>query len=356
MTELLLIRHAVNDYVKTHRLAGWTPGVHLNDDGRAQAAALGLRLAEKTIHAIYSSPLERTIETAQAVIVHHPDLTVQLLEGVGEVRYGDWTGEEIRKLAQRKMWRVIQGNPSRASFPNGEAMRDVQLRAVNALEKLVIKHPRETVAVVSHSDVIKMILAHYMGMHLDLFQRIDVAPASLSIISMSGGRPFIHQVNETSYLPKPLKHHAPAFDEAYEQKKAVHSVTVDAVGEPRSRTFYVQATRETGEVATVLIEKTQALLLAEQIEALFKQHPDLATLRTAEVPTLQNPEPVLFRAGKFELHYNVEIGLVSVNIIEMLGVDQATPEVLNLWASVPELRTLAEHAQQVARSGAASQP
>src|SRR5258708_19702666 len=122
MTQLLLIRDGVNDYVKTNRLAGWTPGVHLNEEGLAQAAALGLRLASARIHAIYSSPLERTVETAQAVLAHHPDLTLQLLEDVGEVRYGDWTGQEIRKLAQRKMWRIIQHFPTPAYFPNAETM------------------------------------------------------------------------------------------------------------------------------------------------------------------------------------------------------------------------------------------
>src|SRR5204862_5927775 len=99
MTEFLLIRHAGNDFVKTNRLAGWTPEVHLNEEGRAQAAALGVRLATKHIDALYSSPLERTVETAQAVVEHHPELTLQLLEEIGEVRYGDWTGMEIRKLA-----------------------------------------------------------------------------------------------------------------------------------------------------------------------------------------------------------------------------------------------------------------
>jgi probable phosphomutase (TIGR03848 family) len=223
MTEFLLIRHAVNDFVKTNRLAGWTPEVHLNEEGHAQAAALGLRLASKRIDVIYSSPLERTVETAQAVIEHHPDLQLQLLEDIGEVKYGDWTGMEIRKLAQRKMWRVIQVFPSRAAFPNGETMRGAQMRIVNALEALAAKHPRETVAVVTHADLIKMVLAHYLGMHLDLFQRIDVSPASLSIIHFSAGRPTIAQINETSYLPKPQKKKAPAFEQAYNDKKAVQS-------------------------------------------------------------------------------------------------------------------------------------
>src|SRR5260221_788503 len=250
MTQILLIRHAVNDYVKTNRLAGWTPGVHLNEEGRAQAVALGERLAKAHIDAIYSSPLERTVETAQAVLAHHPDLKLQLLEDVGEVRYGDWTGAEIRKLAQRKMWRVIQTNPSRASFPNGEAMRDVQLRAVNALEKLVLNHPRETVAVVSHSDVIKMILAHYLGIHLDLFQRLEISPASLSVIMLGGYRPGIIQINEHNYLPRPFRGQATGFNEDYEAKRPVRWITVDTVGEPGARTFYLQARREAGDLVT----------------------------------------------------------------------------------------------------------
>ncbi len=240
MTQILLIRHAVNDYVKTNRLAGWTPGVHLNDEGRAQAAALGQRLAEAKIDAIYASPLERTVETAQAVLEHHPDLTLQTLDTIGEVRYGDWTGGEIRKLAQRKMWRVFQTNPSRASFPNGEAMRDAQLRAVNAIEQLVRKHPRETVAVVSHSDIIKMILAHYLGIHLDLFQRIEVSPASLSIISLGGFRPAIIQINEASYLPKPKKGKAIGFNEDYGSRRrtgVAHILFAGAARSRRSRKF-----------------------------------------------------------------------------------------------------------------------
>ena len=201
MTTFLLIRHAVNDWVKTGKLAGWTPGVHLNEDGQAQAAALGQRLADRPLKAIYASPLERTMETAQAIAAHHDGLAVQSLEAVGEVRYGRWQGEEVKKLVARKMWQVIQYVPSRASFPEGETMRRVQLRAVDALETLAERHPRQMIAVVSHSDVIKMILAHYLGMHLDLFQRIVVSPASLSVVELGYGRPFVALVNDTSHNP-----------------------------------------------------------------------------------------------------------------------------------------------------------
>jgi probable phosphomutase (TIGR03848 family) len=167
MTHILLIRHAVNDFVKTGKLAGWTPGVHLNDEGKAQAEALGKRLADTPIKHLYSSPLERTMETAEAIRQHHPKLEILQQEGIGEVRYGDWEGQEISKLTARKMWHVVQEYPSRASFPNGETMRGVQERAVNAIEDLAAAHPHELVAVVSHADLIKMVLAHFLGMHMD---------------------------------------------------------------------------------------------------------------------------------------------------------------------------------------------
>lgn len=199
MTTIFLIRHAVNDWVKTGKLAGWTPEVHLNEDGKQQAAALGARLASHPIKAIYSSPLERTMETAEAVAGHHPGLAVQQFSGIGEVGFGDWQGEEISRLSKRKMWHVIQYTPSRAYFPNGETIRAAQARAVDALESLLPVHPREVVAVVSHSDIIKLILAHFLGMHLDLFQRIVVSPASLSVLELGHGRPFVALMNDTSH-------------------------------------------------------------------------------------------------------------------------------------------------------------
>lgn len=200
MTHILLIRHAVNDFVKTGKLAGWTPGVHLNDEGKAQAEALGKRLADAPIKHLYASPLERTMETAAAVQQHHPNLQIIQNEQIGEVRYGDWEGMEISKLSGRKMWHMVQHYPSRASFPNGETMRGVQDRAVNAIEELVARHPRDLVAVVSHADLIKMVLAHYLGMHLDEFQRIVVSPASISSLMLGFGRPYIGTMNDMAHI------------------------------------------------------------------------------------------------------------------------------------------------------------
>ncbi|MCS7071416.1 MAG: MSMEG_4193 family putative phosphomutase, partial [Anaerolinea sp.] len=200
MTQLLLIRHAVNDYVKTGKLAGWTPGVHLNEEGVAQAAALGQRLADVPIDALYASPLERTMETAQAIQQHHAHLTIVQSDEIGEVRYGDWEGLAIALLQTRKMWHLVQEYPSRAYFPNGETMREVQLRAVNAVERIAAGHPRQLVAIVTHADLIKMILAHYLGMHLDNFQRIVVSPASITTLMLGYGRPYVLGMNDTAHI------------------------------------------------------------------------------------------------------------------------------------------------------------
>jgi probable phosphoglycerate mutase len=200
MTEFLLIRHAVNDWVKTGRLAGWTPGVHLNEEGLAQAAALGERLAQTTLAALYASPLERTVETAEAIAKHHPNLAIQRLEAVGEVRYGEWQGEKLSKLRHEALWQTVQIYPSRAHFPGGEAIRQAQARAVDALETLVARHPNQRIAVVSHSDMIKLIIAHYLGMHVDFYQRLEISPASLSILWLGTDRPTVVRVNDTTHL------------------------------------------------------------------------------------------------------------------------------------------------------------
>ncbi len=201
MTEFLLIRHGANDYTRTHRLAGWTPGVHLNAHGQAQAAAIGQRLAATRIDALYASPLDRTVETAQAILAHHPALSLNLLEAIGEVKCGDWQGQELGKLARRKVWRTVQMAPSRFQFPGGETFRSAQQRAVDALELLRERHARQTVAVVSHSDIIKLVVAHYIGLPLDLFQRIEISTASLTVLACNAQFTVIKQINETAYLP-----------------------------------------------------------------------------------------------------------------------------------------------------------
>ncbi len=203
MTRILLVRHAVNDFVKTGRLAGWTPGVHLNEEGLAQAAATGKRLEDVPITAIYASPLERTVETAEAILKYHPALNLQIEEKIGELRYGKWEGGELRKLSQKRRWHTVQHYPSRMKFPHGETIRAAQARAVDVMEQLVERHENGTVVVVSHSDIIKLILAHYLGMHLDMYQRLNISPASISVLLLAENRPTVDVMNDTSHLPKP---------------------------------------------------------------------------------------------------------------------------------------------------------
>lgn len=201
MTQLLLIRHAVNEWLGENRLAGWTPGVHLNDQGRRQAEALAQRLANVELKAVYSSPLERTTETAEIIARPH-SLPVQIREGVGEARYGEWTGEKLEDLAETDLWPVVQFHPSGARFPGGEALREMQARAVAEIDAICDAHPEDTIAVVSHSDVIKAAIAHYAGMHLDLFQRLVISPASLSVLVFGKMGPRVVQLNDTSHVPE----------------------------------------------------------------------------------------------------------------------------------------------------------
>lgn len=205
MTTILLVRHAQNDWVDKNRLAGWTSGVHLNDVGVQQAAQLGERLAHLPIAAIYSSPLERCVESAEYIATHH-HLTLIPQDEIGEVRYGKWEGKKIAKLAKKPEWHAVQFFPSRFGFPGGETMRGVQARAVNALEQIAATHKEEMVVVVSHADVIKLVLAHYLGMHIDLFQRIGLAPASVSVVHLADkGWVHIGRINDTGPIqaPKP---------------------------------------------------------------------------------------------------------------------------------------------------------
>ena len=199
MMNLLLIRHALNDWVGK-RLAGWTPGVHLNDEGRAQAAALAQHLAEVPLAAIYSSPLERTLETAQPLAEAH-GLAVQVREGLGETRYGGWTGRTLKELREEKLWPVVQVYPGGARFPGGESLREVQARMVAELDAIRDAHPGQTVVVVSHSDPIKLAVAHYAGLPLDLFQRLTISPASVTAFAFTRFGPRLVCLNHTDDLP-----------------------------------------------------------------------------------------------------------------------------------------------------------
>jgi probable phosphomutase (TIGR03848 family) len=194
MRLLLLMRHAVTEHTGA-RLSGWTPGVHLSEAGRQQATALAERLEPVPIDAVYASPLERCQETA-AVLADAKGLKVQTLEDVGEVRYGDWTGRALKELAREPLWKLVQATPSAARFPDGESLFEMQARAVLAVERLREAHPGQTVSVCSHGDVIKAVACHYLGMHLDLFQRVVVSPASVTAFAFAPA-PYLVRLNDT---------------------------------------------------------------------------------------------------------------------------------------------------------------
>ena len=200
MTTVLLVRHGRTTANSSGVLAGWTGGVGLDDRGKEQVQALSLRLQRVPLATVISSPLQRCQETAQALVDDREGVFVQSDDRLGEVRYGDWTGQALKTLAKDPLWKAVQSHPSSVTFPgkDGEAMAAMQSRAVAAVRQW--NHdlgPDATYVVVSHGDVIKAVLADALGLHLDQFQRIVVDPASLSVVRYSPLRPFVERMNDS---------------------------------------------------------------------------------------------------------------------------------------------------------------
>ena len=195
MTTVLLVRHGLT-HLTGPILSGWTPGLHLDERGTDQAARLAERLRSLPLAAIVTSPLERCTDTV-APIADGRALEPVVDERLGEARYGDWTGQEIRTLVRDPLWKVVQAQPSAVTFPNGEAMRDVQGRALAAVRDWNERLGADaTWLACSHADVIKSIVADALGLHLDQFQRIAIAPASLTVIRYAGLRSMVLRVND----------------------------------------------------------------------------------------------------------------------------------------------------------------
>jgi probable phosphoglycerate mutase len=184
MPVFLLIRHGENDYVKKGRLAGRLPGVHLNEKGRAQAQAVADKLAGAPVKAVYSSPLERTMETAEP-IAKALDLPVIERPGLMETNVGEWQDKKVKGLSRLKLWRVVQARPSLWQFPGGESFAECQHRIQQELEELASQHEdKDLVVCVSHSDPIKLAVAFYIGLPLDMFQRLTVSPVSITALQI----------------------------------------------------------------------------------------------------------------------------------------------------------------------------
>lgn len=201
MATVVLLRHGRTTANATGVLAGRQSGVRLDDTGRQQAERAAARLSKIPLAALVTSPLVRCRETAAAVAAAQATpVSVGQDRGLIECDYGDWQGRPLKELAKEKLWSVVQQQPSAAAFPGGESMRGMQSRVVDAIRRHdaaveAEQGPGAVWVAVSHGDLIKAILADALGMHLDLFQRIQVDPASLSIIRFTPGRPFVLATN-----------------------------------------------------------------------------------------------------------------------------------------------------------------
>ena len=201
MATVILVRHGRTTANASGVLAGRTAGVKLDQIGRGQAASTGARLAAVPLVGVVSSPLERCRQTSRAILEHQTGLPARSIEkGITECDYGEWQGRKLGELAKEDLWSVVQTQPSAAIFPGGESLQAMQARSVAAIRRLdaafEAEHgPGAVWVAVSHGDIIKSILADALGMHLDLFQRINVNPASVSIVRYSASRPDVVATN-----------------------------------------------------------------------------------------------------------------------------------------------------------------
>jgi probable phosphomutase (TIGR03848 family) len=199
MSTLLLVRHGLTALTGPV-LTGRTPGVHLDDRGREQAQALAARTAAVPLTAIVTSPLERCVETAEAVRETQagtPEWAVD--ERLIECGYGDWTGKALKDLAKDPLWKVVQAQPSAVRFPGGESLTEMAARAVACVREWDARLDDDAVWLASsHGDVIKAIVADALGLHLDQYQRIVPDPCSVSVIRYTKTRPYVIRVNDTA--------------------------------------------------------------------------------------------------------------------------------------------------------------
>lgn len=201
MTDILLIRHAMCDPVGV-AIAGRAAGIHLNAAGREQARALAEWLSELRFDALYSSPLERAYETACVVAAPHA-LAVRVSHELNELDFGEWTGRTLDELAPLPAWRRFNERRSDAPVPGGERMIDAQRRAVAELDRLAREYRGGRVAVVSHGDILRSVLVYHLGKSLDDIHRLELSPASVSIITFDGGPPRIRRVNAAPTVEQP---------------------------------------------------------------------------------------------------------------------------------------------------------
>lgn len=199
MTTFYLIRHGSTDFIGKV-LVGRMPGIHLNTEGRIQASRLAERFRGIPISRIYSSPIERARETAEP-LSRELGIAVEIAEEVSEVEYGEWTGRPISDLLNDPAWQHYNSFRTGAHVPGGESVLELQNRLAGWLESTRRAHTDERIAVVSHGDPIKAALAHYMGLHLDMFPRFEISPASVSVVQVNDAGACVLALNNSELLP-----------------------------------------------------------------------------------------------------------------------------------------------------------
>lgn len=195
-TTLLLVRHGETEYVARGIMSARMPGVPLNEKGRAQAAAVAQALAGAPITRIYSSPMERAMETA-SFLAEILKQEVILADGIIETDVGDWTGLSGEQVKHTPEWQVLMNHPGQMQFPGGESFAGIQKRAVPELHAIAARHPGEMVACFSHADIIRLALAKFLEMDLDAFQRLHIDTCSVSVVEFADhGRVRVRKINQ----------------------------------------------------------------------------------------------------------------------------------------------------------------
>ncbi|MFI1971048.1 phosphoglycerate mutase [Streptomyces cinnamoneus] len=215
MPTLILVRHGRSTANTRGVLAGWTPGVALDERGAAQAAALPGRLAGLPLAAAVTSPLQRCRETLAPLLAARPRLPLHTDERIGECRYGDWSGRKLAELAGEPLWETVQRHPSAAAFPGGESVRAMQTRAVDAVRewnaRVEAEHGEDALYLMcSHGDVVKAVVADALGLHLDHFQRITADPCSVTAVRYTRLRPYVLRLGDTGDLAGLAPHEEPS--------------------------------------------------------------------------------------------------------------------------------------------------
>lgn len=386
MTVVLLIRHASNDFLKEGRLAGRTPGVHINAQGQREADELARRLAHLPIEAVYSSPLERAVDTANAVAACQK-LPVQIRDGLLEGDAGEWTGRKISELQGTETWKQIQTRPVGVALPGGESIDQIQARMVAAIDDICKNHPEGIVAVVSHSDPLKAALAHYLNWDLNNFQRLAINPASVSVLMLNDKGAVLYRLNDTGLLPKFEKPKPASQEQAVppdkpevggaddpsrdaQQKSGkdesrmaeanivydlnpVSRLTVGALGEAGHRTFYLQG-RQAATLVTLVTEKEQVTSLGQGIIDLLTRLGEPADAPSSLSPydlTLEEPFEPLFRIGQLGLGYDQESERMVVVAYALVPEEETEVDVVRFWGSREQMRGLARHVTEVAAAG-----